>query len=175
MRLLALSLVMAGAVALTGCSTLVFLNPFVEDEQAVMDPTLLGTWASQDGKDTYWLTQNGTAYNIRMADDSDVFQFKARLMVSGDVKLLDLVAANEDPWQLAVHSAVRVWTEGSTLRFAFLQADWLKQQAGQLLPAVPANDRTLVVAAGEPARTFLTKIGADPKAFDQAEVLRRIQ
>jgi len=175
MKPLALSLVMAGAVALTGCSTLVFLNPFVEDEQAVMEPALLGTWASQDGNDTYWISQNGTAYNIRVAGESDVYQFKARLMVSGDIKLLDMVAAIEDPWQLAVHTAVRVWTEGSTLRLAFLQSDWLKHEAGRLLPAVPANDRTLVIAPGDPVRAFLTKLGADPKAFDEADVLRRLQ
>jgi hypothetical protein len=175
MRPLALSLVMASAVALSGCSTLVFLNPFVEDEQAVMDPALLGTWASQDGKDTYWISQNGSTYNIRMADESDVFEFKARLMVSGDVKLLDMVVANEDPWQLAVHTAVRVWTKGSTLRVAFLQSDWLRQAAGQFLPAAPAKDRTLVTSAGEAVRTFLTKFGADTRAIDEADVLRRLQ
>ena len=176
MKPLALSIVLAGAIALSGCSTLAFVNPFVSDQQAVMDPTLLGIWSSQDGKETYWIRQNGIGYNIRMSDDSDTYQFKARLMVAGDFKLLDLVSANEDPWQLALHSAVRVWSEGSTLRVAFLQSDWLKEQAGQQLPAVfLAKERTLIAAPSDAVRIFLAKFGADPKACDEADVLRRLQ
>jgi hypothetical protein len=176
MKPLALSLVLASAITLTGCSTLVSLNPFVTDKQAVMDPALLGIWTNQDGKETYWVRQDGTGYSIRyLPDSSDAYQFKARLMVAGDVRLLDLVSANEDAWQLAVHTPVRVWTEGSTLRMAFLQSDWLKEQAGQQLPTVPTKDRTLITAPSEAVRNFLIKTGGDPKACDKPEVLRRLQ
>jgi|CZKE01.1.fsa_nt_gi hypothetical protein len=176
MKHLVLSLALAGAITLTGCSSLVSLNPFVTGEQAVMDPALLGIWTNQDGKEAYSVRQDGTGYSIRyLSDSSDAYQFKARLMVTDDVKLLDLVSANEDAFQIAVHTPVRVWTEGSTLRFAFLQSDWLKEQAGQQLPTVPVKDRTLIAAPSEAVGNFLAKIGADPKACDEPEVLRRVQ
>lgn len=177
MKSIAIFLALAGAILLSGCSTLVSLNPFVTGEQAVMDSALLGIWSSQDGNDTYWIRQDGTGYAIRyssLSDSPDTYQFKARLMISGDVKLLDLVSAKEDPWQLAVHTPVRVWTEGGTLRVAFLQSDWLKEQARRL-PALPINDRTLMTSPGEAVGDFLVKIGSDPRAFDEPEVLRRVQ
>jgi hypothetical protein len=176
MKPLVLSLALASAITLTGCSTLVSLNPFVTDEQSVMDPALLGLWTNQDGKHTYRISQDGNGYNIRYASDSsDAYQFKARMMVAGDVKLLDLVSANEDAFQIAVHTPVRVWMEGNTLRFAFLQSDWIKEQAGRQLPTVPSKDRTLIAGPGDAVRTFFAKSGADPKAGDEPEVLHRVQ
>ena len=176
MKPLTLSLALASAITLTGCSTLVSLNPFVTSEQAVMDPALLGLWTDQEGKDTYRIGQDGTGYTIRYSSDSpDAYQFKARLMVAGDGKLLDLVSANEDAFQLAVHTPLRVWIQGSTLRFAFLQSDWLKEQAGQQLPTVPAADRTVITGPGEAVRSFLARAGTDPKASDEPDILHRVQ
>ena len=115
MKFFTLSLMVAGTIALTGCSTLVSLNPFVTDEQAVLDPALPGVWISQDGKETYMIRQEGTGYSIRfLSDSSESYQFKAKLMAAGDVKLLDLVSANDDAFQLTVHTPVRVWVDSNT-------------------------------------------------------------
>jgi hypothetical protein len=170
-------LALASAVTLAGCSNLVSLSPFFADDQAVMDPSLLGIWTSQDGKDIYWVRQDGAGYAIRHLDDSspDSQEFKARLKVTDDFKLLDLVSANEDPFQIAVHTPVRIWTEGSAIRLAFLDSDWLKEQAGQQLPTAQAKDRTLITAPSEAAGAFLTKMGADAKASGKPETLRHLQ
>jgi hypothetical protein len=175
MKPLALSLALACAVSLTGCSSLVSLNPFVSDEQAVMDPALLGIWSTQDGKETYWVRQDGTGYAIRYVTESETFQFKARLMAADDVKILDLVSANEDPFQIPVHTPLRVWTEGGTLRIAFLQSDWLKEQAGRQIPTAATKNRLVMTAPGEIVGKFLVKMGADPKACEEPDVLRRLQ
>jgi len=176
MKPLALSLVFAGALMLAGCSTLVSLNPFVTDGQAVMDRALLGTWTNAEGTDTYSISQDGAGYDIRYSSgSSDAYEFKARLMVAGDVKLLDLVSANEDAFQLAIHTPVRVWTEGSTLRVAFLESDWLKEQARDQVSTVPTDYRTLITAPSEAVRDFFVKTADDPQAFDEPEVLTRAQ
>jgi hypothetical protein len=176
MKHLALSVALAGAITLTSCSKLVSLSRFVTDEQAVMDPALLGIWTSQDGKDIYWVREDGNGYSIRHLDDSSGSQeFKARLRVADDFKLLDLVSANEDAFQIAVHTPMRVWTEGSTLRMALLDSDWLKEQSGKQLPTSPVNDRILITAPSEAVGNFLAKIGADTKAYGETEVLRRLQ
>jgi hypothetical protein len=141
-----------------------------------MDPALLGVWTNQDGKEAYWVRQDGTGYAIRRLDDSSQSQeFKARLMVVDDFKLLDLFSANEDPFQLAVHAPVRVWTDGGALSVAFLDSDWIKAQAVRLLPTAPVKDRTLITAPSEDAAAFLTKIGADPQASGETQALHRPQ
>jgi hypothetical protein len=152
------------------------LNPFVTDEQAVKDPALPGVWTSQDGTETLWIREDGTGYNIRYASDSaDTYQFKAHLMVAGDVKLLDLVSANEDAFQIAVHTPVRVWIDGNTLRTALLHTDWLKERASKQLPTVPAKDRTLITGSGDAVRAFLAKAASDPKASDEPDEFHRVQ
>ena len=67
MKPLILSLALAGALTLTGCTSLISLNSFVTDEQAVMDPALLGVWTNAEGKDIYWITEDGSGYKIRYA------------------------------------------------------------------------------------------------------------
>jgi hypothetical protein len=171
-----LSLALAGALTLTGCSSLVSLNPFVTAEQAVMESAMLGVWSNPDGKEIYWIRQDGTGYRIRYATDSgDTYDFKARLTVAGDVKLLDLFSANEDGFEIAVHTPLRVWIEDNTLRIAFLQTDWTKEQASRQLAATPTKDRSVITASGEAVRSFFAKIAADPKASDEPEVLHRVQ
>lgn len=163
-------LLAAGALMLTACSSLVSLNPFVTDEQAVLDAGLPGLWISADGKETYRITQEGKGYRIRYASDSaDAYSFKARLMVEGEVKVLDLVSANEDAFQLAVHTPVRVWIEGSRLGLAFLD----REKARQQIAAVQTEDRLVVTAPGEAVRAFLAK--ADATAWETPDWLRRVQ
>ena len=97
-------------------------------------------------------------------------------MVAGDVRILDLVSANEDAFQIAAHTPVRVWIEGNTLRTVFLESDWLKEQARQQIPVVLTKDRLIMTAPGEAVAKFLAKFGADPKAAgDDPDSLRRIQ
>lgn len=176
MKPLVLSLALAGALALTGCSSLVSLNSFVTAEQAVMDPAMLGTWVNADGKEIYWIRQDGSGYTIRyVTETSDPYQFKARLMVAGDVRLVDLVDAKEEGLLMTVHTPVRIWLQDNTLRIAFLQTDWLREQVGKQLTTVLASDRTVVTAPGDAVRSFLAKAGADPKASDEPEVLHRVQ
>ena len=58
MKHLAFSLALACVITLTGCSSLVSLNPFVTDKEAVMDPALLGVWTNENGKETYLVRQD---------------------------------------------------------------------------------------------------------------------
>ena len=48
MRFPSLVLALASAVAMTGCSSLVSLNPFVTDPDAVLDPALAGVWSGDN-------------------------------------------------------------------------------------------------------------------------------
>jgi len=182
MRFPTLAIALTGALFLTGCTKLVSLNPSVTDKEATMDPALLGVWHDPDGDDTCIVKQAGNAYTITYVDKSSTHRFEGRLWLAGDAKLLDLVASdskgdssNESPLKIPVHATMRVWSEGDTLRLAFLDSDWLREQALQRLPVQIVGDRTVITAPSVVVRTFLVKYGTDPKAHGDPEVLRKGQ
>jgi hypothetical protein len=176
MRHIAFALALACAAGLTGCSSLVSLNPIVTEGHAEMDPALLGMWSNPDGKEGYWIRADGNGYRIAgIQDSSDTLKLTAHLMVVGDAKLVDIVSGNDDAFQLAVHNPARVWTEGGTLRIAYLDSEWIKEQATRQLPTAPTKDRQLITAPGEAVAAFFTKYGADSKAYGKPETLYRVQ
>ncbi len=175
-RLFSMALALAAALLLTGCSGMISLNPFVTDGEASIDPALLGVWHDADGEDTCIIKQAGMHYAITYVDkSSSAITFEAWLLASGDAKFLDLVPGDDSPFRIAAHTPVRVWTEGTTLRFSFLDSDWLRQQATQQLATQLAEDRTLITAPGESVRHFLMEYGADARAYGEVQTLERAQ
>lgn len=176
MRFPSLVLALAGAMLMTGCSSLVSLNPFVTDKDAVLDNALAGVWTGDNGGEIYVIRRDGAGYAIAYMDQSSqVIEFQARLMKAGEVELLDLVSTNQDPFQIPVHHVVRVWPTGNSLRMAFLDTGWLKQQTARQLTTTTTDDRLLITAPGEAVRAFLTKFGADERAYTEPGILQRVQ
>jgi hypothetical protein len=167
-----MALALTGAMFLTGCSTLVSLNPLVTDKEATADQSILGVWTTKNDEGTYIVKLNGGVYSIRYIDkDQSVQLFEGKMLRVGDAKFLDLIPKNDAPFHLPVHSIMRVWTEGATLRMAFLNSDWLKAQAAQQLPTQVVDGRTVITAPSEALRAFVEKAGLDPKALGDVEVL----
>ena len=170
---LTISLV-AALFATTGCTTLLSTNGFVAEEEASVDPHLAGTWAHED--DTILIRQNGKTYEITYLDKGkDALKFGARLVRVGDAMLLDLSRDSEDPFVTALHFAVRVWPEPGMLRWTLVDSDWLKEQAGQLLPTQRDGDRTIVTAPGPAVREFMRRFGGDERARGKVETWMRAQ
>lgn len=161
--------ILAGLLTMTGCATLVSTNPFVNDDESMVDPHLAGTW-SNDENDTILIRQNGRGYEVTYIDNGrEATRFAARLVKIGDALLLDLSRDTDDPFVLALHFAVRVWPETVTLRWTLVDSDWLKEQATQLLAAHKEGDRTLVTAPGPAVREFMRKFGVDERAHGKIE------
>jgi hypothetical protein len=174
MRTIQSLLLTAAAIGLAGCSSVVSLHPFVPDEYATTDPALTGIWTDKD--DTlYVIKADGKNYNIRVVEKSGSTSYSAQLYQYGDLRLLDLVSANEDPFQLRVHTPMRVWVDGATLRFATMNAAWLKEKAGKQLAMQEADGRTLITAPGEAVLRFLLTTGAVDEAYEKPGVLQRQQ
>lgn len=177
MRFTSLLLTLAGAAILTGCSSLISLNPFVPDQQTTMDPALLGTWKSGDS--LCIVRESGSVYDITYTDGkSETERFEGRLFRVGSADLLDLVSRREDGFAIPVHVLARVWLDGPTLRWVFLDSDWIRRQAAQLMTTQPSGDRTLITAPSEVVRDFILQYGADPRAYDagdKQEVLEKVQ
>ena len=175
MRFANLLLTIGAAASLSGCSTLVSLHPFLTDQQAVIDPALLGAWAKANSDELYIVRQDGAQYTIRHIDKSESQTFSARLVKIGDIRILDLVSANDDPFQLAVHTPMRVWVDGATLRFATLDSDWLKENAHTQLAIQEAGERSLITAPGDAVLRFLIAYGTADDAYGKTEVLQKQQ
>jgi hypothetical protein len=167
MRYSAMILALAGAAMLTGCSTLISLNPFVAAAQAVSDPALVGTWKdpSGDGKGRIVIEQRGPVYAIRFEGDSPQMHFEGRLTRVGDAELMDVVSTEGHDLAVAVHLVVRLWPSAGTLKWVYLESDWLKDQAKQALATQPSGGDTLITTPGDAVAQFLKKFGADPRAY----------
>lgn len=78
----------AGLVAMTGCSSIVSLQPFVTENDATTDPALPGTWMDAEGKDTFVIRQNGAGYVFTYIEKAGTaYKFDGRLRKMGDTLL----------------------------------------------------------------------------------------
>ena len=173
MKISQLVLALAGTLMCTGCSDLISLHPFVTDKEAARDARLPGVWVGDDG--LYTVTAEGNGYAISRTEKKlgAVYKLKAKLLKVGEATILDLMAEDEDPFQVAVHTPLRVWLEGATLRMAFLDSKWLREQATAQLAAQQVNDRLLIASPGEAVTRFLVTHGADDRAHGEPTVLTR--
>jgi hypothetical protein len=154
---------------LSGCSDLVSLNPVAPEGESKFDPALLGVWEGSDA--LYVIQQDDSGYGVVYVGKDSTRRFHGVLFEVGEAKLLDLVTEDKDPFQVPVHVVVRVWPEAAKLGWAFLDSDWLRQQAGTLSPSQPAGERTLLTAPAAAVRGFVTKYAADDRAHGKPEVL----
>jgi hypothetical protein len=167
MRYAALILALAGAALLTGCSSLISLNPFVADGQTATDPALVGTWkvADSDEKGRVAIEQHGSTYAIRFEGDEKPMHLQGRLTRVGDAELMDVISTDEHDLAIPVHLVVRLWPAAGKLNWAYLDSDWIRAQAKQALATQPSGGDTLITTPGDPVVQFLKKFGADPRAY----------
>jgi len=155
MKLTSMLLVLAGALVLTGVryAALLSLEPVVTGQDAAFDPTLLGTWEADHGNDLIIIRRDGdTGYAITHVSGGSVRQFSARLFCVGEASVLELTPEGTDDFQIAGHAVVRIWTGGGTLRWAYLDTEWLRKQAAQLLPNRADDKRMVLTAPAPPSR-----------------------
>jgi hypothetical protein len=175
MRISQVVLALAGTLMCTGCSEMISLHPFVADGEAVQDARLPGVWLDGDNP-MYIVRPDGNGYTISQSDKSSpvIYKLKAKMLGVGDARILDLTPADEDPFQIAAHSPLRVWIEGATLRMAFLDSKWLREKASAQL-ATQAGDRLLITSPQEDVTRFLLTYGGDDRAYGEITVLSRQQ
>lgn len=174
MRIPQLVLALAGTLMCTGCSDLISLRPFVTDKEAVQDARLPGVWVDDDDA-MYIVRQDGKGYAIGFVakNASTVYKLTGKMWKAGETRIFDLTPAEEDPFQIAVHTAMRVWIEAATLRIAFLDSQWLREKAGAQLAVQEVGDRRLITSPGDAVTRFLAAAGGDDQAFGKPNVLRR--
>lgn len=161
MKTLTLTLAVGAMLLSTGCSDIVSLDSFADDDHAVQDPGLVGVWSEGEGEPLFIVKADGRGYAIAYVESEGApIRLKAMLFQSGDARILDVEpAAQDNPFQLPVHTPVRIWTGGGTLKFAFLDPAGLRQLAHQMV-----GKRFLLTARGPAVMGFLTAARYDTPA-----------
>ncbi len=181
MRVLATLLAAAAALTMTGCTSILSLLPAVSDQEATMDSALEGTWIAasdrdKDDADVCTIVRgSGNAYNVTLRTDKETLKFEARLFRAGGAGILDMVTRNNgDPFAVSGHAFVRVWTGGNSLRWAFLDSDWLKKRAATM-PAQTVDGVLVLTAPTSSIRDFLRANGGDDRAYSNSESFERLK
>lgn len=171
MRKLLMAAAAAAALAATGCTDVLSLNPWVEGE-GLMDPQFAGAWSSGDGGDVFVIQagENNT-YDVLYVSDKESTRFEGRLLAAGNARFFDLTptkGASLFTWP--AHALVKVWFEGEDLNFAFVDSEWFRELAGNLAVSMQKIDNSAPVLLTAPTATLRDKLlqhTADPRAISQ--------
>ncbi len=153
-------------LGMTGCSNLLSLDPIATKAMAVKDANLVGAWTAQgDDASTVIIRQKEAGYEIHYVSGESVSRFRALVFRVGDAEFLDVTPQGDVPFSINGHAAVRVWTGAATLRWAYLDSEWLREQAGKTLESRKiGKQQLLVTAAGDAVLELVKKVGANDKA-----------
>jgi len=177
MRYPMMILALAGASFLTGCSSLISLNPFITDAQATTDARLAGTWKhpNADDKDSFTIEQKGSRYIVKFTDKSETTTLEGRVARIGDQEYMDLIDTDDNPFVVPVHMLIRIWMSDGRLQWAFLDSNWLRDQVRDLVPTQENNDRTLITTQGSAITDLLQKFGSEERAHGDTNDLVKVK
>lgn len=170
MKLFSMLPALAGFLVLTACDTpspaLLSVDGVTTEKDTAADAALPGAWETPGDKDSLCIVRPAeqAGYTITFFSGSSSLGFQAQLFREGDAEFLDVTPADDNDFRLPGHAIARIWTAGTMLRWAFLDSDWLKQQAGQIATHV-SDGKMLLLSPPTAVRAFLAANGANDKAY----------
>ena len=177
MRFPMILMAVAGTLVLGGCDspTLISMEPAVTEQDAVFDASLLGTWETEQGGDLCILRRgNGNAYAVTYVSDGGARKFEGRLFLVGQARVMDLTPQDSDDFQIPGHALIRILSSGATLRWTYLDSDWLRQHAtGELANRPRDGGKLLLTAQAMRLAAFLANYAADERAHDDVQEWQR--
>jgi hypothetical protein len=181
MRFLMILAAVASTLVLAGCDNpaMISMEPAVSAQEAVFDASLLGTWEveGKQGGDLCILRRgDGNAYDVTYVSDGSARKFEGRLFQAGQARVMDLAPQDSDDFQVPGHALIRILSSGVTLRWAYLDSDWLRQHAAAELASRPRDGGKLLLAApAAPLAAFLVKYAGDDQAHGDVAEWQRLQ
>ena len=178
MKRTAMLAALAAITILTGCESpapgLLSVEPVVTAKDTAIDNALLGTWQEGD-KDLVAVIRPGDSggYQIAVLSGSEVTNFQAQLFRVNEAEFLDLSPADDNDFRIPGHAIMRLWINGPGLRWAFLDSDWLKQQA-TALAAHTSDGKMQLFSPTASVRAFIAANGVNDKAYGQIATWQRM-
>jgi hypothetical protein len=171
MRYLTMLVLAAGAAMSTGCSALLSLDGVTEI--SAPNPGLAGTWMPKGDDDLVV---------VRIAEDGvlDIryggMRLTGKAFRLGEADFLDLTPKNEEAFHVPGHAIVRYWLDGDSVRWAFADSAWLRDQIlVQGIRAVTVRDTLVVTGRGVAVRDVLASLGQDGRAYGEINVMARLR
>ncbi len=181
MKLTSMLAALAGLAILVGCDdvstpSLLSVEEVAADSDLSAVPGLAGVW--ENGQNMIIVRPEkdsaGRFHIVYVADGSH--SFDARAFYAGDAPFLEVTPdGDSDDFHIDGHAIARIWVEGNTFRWCFVDSDWFKQQVSALPLSQRPNDKTLVLSPGRAVMEALTKYGGDERAHGQVATWTRMQ
>lgn len=172
MRFPMILIAMAGTLVLGGCDNpaLISMEPAVTEQDTIFDSSLLGTWDTKLGGDICIVRRgDGNAYAVTYVGDGGARKFEGRLFLAGQARVMDLAPQDSDDFQTPVHALIRILSSGATLRWTYLDSDWLRQHANGELASRPRDGgKLLLTVPAAQLAAFLANYAADERAHDDS-------
>jgi hypothetical protein len=177
MKVLWLTVLVAGMFLLTGCGDLLSLEPLATKENAVFDSALPGTWT--DNQDTLCVVRAANpVYRIvwiNAGDGGDETRLEGRLVKMGEERVLDVSGVDPGAFSVAAHVFLRARIATGSLELRFLDSEWLQKQVKQSsLAWSPFEDHPVITAPTAQLATFLRQFGLKEEAMDKPILLTRL-
>jgi hypothetical protein len=170
MKLTSILATLAAFAILTGCDSpapgLLSIEPVATAKDTAIDAALIGTWEEQGDHDLIAIVRASDqgGYQIAVLSGNSVANFQAKLLRVNDIEFLDLAPGDDNDFRIPGHAIMRLWLNGASLRWAFLDSDWLKEQATAL--ATHSGDGKMqVFSPASAVRAFLVANGGNEKAY----------
>jgi hypothetical protein len=179
MKLTALVAALAALVILTGCDAtgpaLLSLEPVATAKDNAIDGAFFGTWEEQGDNGLLAIVRPADqgGYQIAVLSGTSVIGFQAKLFYVNKIEFLDLAPSDDNDFRIPGHAVVRVWIDGMALRWAFLDTDWLKQQASALV-AHTGDGKMQLFSPTDAVRAFIGAYGIDDKAYGKVATWQKV-
>jgi hypothetical protein len=182
MRAVKLMAALGLVVLVAGCVP--SLHPLFTEDNLVYDPALVGTWADQEGENTWTFQKFGdNVYNLIYTEEGVPARFDAHLVQLGEFLFLDTYPGEPDIKNdfylihlIPAHIFSRIEMEGDTLRYAMLDLDWLRDMISEEKVSIgheKVDGGILLTATTAELQEFFIKYADDDKAFSDPTELRR--
>jgi hypothetical protein len=182
---------------LAGCGPASSLFPLFVKGDAELDERLLGDWRMQDGASfthgtkseriVFRKSADGGEYEVTLFDFDEKgvnLALTAHIVRLGNFTFIDFGTPSLDKRKfrevpfttIESHFFGRIYLEKCSVRFEFLNDEWLKEQekaGGLSLPTVQTADGLVISAPTEELRKFALEHAEDRKAFSERYSLSR--
>ena len=183
-RFFTLVCVLAATSLMTGCGSLMSLQPLATDANTTFDPALLGTWGDPNGDDSDFVhvaQGQNQAYDILWIEpkDNETYHLKGQLVQIGGERVLDVTPQNKNEGVLTIpaHAFVLIKKVNNDFQLQFLDSQWLQEKAQQSssLPTSRVDGRFVVTGTTAQLQNFILQFGLDDQARSEPMIMRRLQ
>lgn len=157
------------------------LHPLFTDQEAVYNPSLIGTWETDDETYTFEkLKEKNYQLVIRSKTESDSTIYVVWLGKVGSQWFLDSYPiVNSDEYHyLSTHVFTKMTLAGDTLRLASLEGDWLSKMIDQKkmkIAHVRRDSEVILTASTKELQQWIGTIAEYGEPFPNEDVFVRVE